>query len=513
MFKLKFRQLPAFDSNSCLFVALLGIVFILLNYLYLAVFFLPLNMASLFYMALIECSTFGLSFELTEFILEYLFTQLVVPAKHEITNYPPVAILYCTCDDLNSEALSRIAAQDYPNLHIFILDDSRRQDHQNFLDSLGMTVIRRTQRRGGKAGNLNHWLSLYANQFPYLIVLDADSILTRDFARKMIAHAEHPANFDVAFFESMIVPWNTQEPFALHQAVLARCMRRVPIRVANRFRYGFSAGHNNLIRTKALQAVGGFTEEYVAEDYATCIRLLNQNWRSITLPIDSYERTPANIKEYARRRMRHTCQTFQLTSLGIRGLSWPARLRLVKGLIFYCQPMLYLLGAILLTYLNFDHLLHHPGTPANASLKYPPAYFLFFALWCLILTLQTGGLLVRARAEHVAANRCVKAMLFETALFNATAWLIVRRVVKYLFQDRGHLEFEVTGAQDPPTFGGILKMASPVLLIYLMALVSVLMNPALSGLNLSWILPGIISPLIVYWQQERYVRQSQAELA
>ena len=505
------RIAPA--SSSFLFVGLFGAIFLLLNCFYFIVFFLQLNLIALFYLVLVEYFTFGLAFELAEFILEFMFPALIVPSREEATDFPAVAVLYCTCDDLNSQALRHLG-QDYPNLRIFILDDSRRQEHRAVIDSLGITVVRRAHHGGGKAGNLNNWLMLYGDQFPYFIILDADSILAPDFARKMIAYAEHPANSDVAIFESMVVPWNIEESFARHQAVLARCLRGLQTRVANRFHCGFSAGHNNLIRTGAVRMVGGFTENYVAEDYATSIRLLNQNWRCITVPVDSYERAPANLQEYAKRRMRHACQTFQLTSLGLHGLSWPARLRLVKSLFFYGQSAVYLAGAIFLSYLNFNYMAHHAGMTATESVKDFSGYFAFLALWCSILLLQIGCMLVRARAQHVEMNKCFKAMLFEAALFQLTAWPTTRRLLQYWLRDGRRLEFDVTATQAAPTFSGILKMAGPALLIYVSALISVLMNPVLSGLNLTWILPAVFSPIVIYWHQEpRHGRRNETKLA
>ncbi len=502
---------PSYSRH--LFIGLFGIAFALFNLAYFVLLSLPLDLLALLYLLLIEYGTFGLAYEITELILEQLLPEIIVPFEPPTAQGPAVAILYCICDDLNHGALECLQQCVYSNLRIFILDDSCHHDYSKTTDALGVTVVRRDNRVGYKAGNLNNWLTLYGHLFPYFIVLDTDSILPTDFVTRMVGYAEHPLNNDVAMFESAIVPWNTTSPFTYHQSVLARCGRRIPLKVGNRFWSNLSVGHNDLFRTAAIREAGGFSEDYVAEDYATCVKLLNRSWRCVAVPVDSYERVPANIAEYSKRRIRHACQTFQLGSLNVQGLTWAARLRLIKAVYYYTQPVVSMIAAILLIYLNASHIAVNLKMPGNHGVANFGDYLWFTGFWVLIWLLPIIILLVRAKALHLPAGECLETLLFEAAVFSVTAWSVVCGQVRYWVRGRRHLEFEITGTEPRPSFGRVLKMAGPGLVIYLASLVSVLLNPILSGLNLLWLAPAVLSPLIVYrYQEARHDRRSENQL-
>ena len=75
---------------------------------------------------------------------------------------PRVLLLYCTCNDFNAEALETCMRQRYDHFHTVILDDSKDEEYKRKIDEFAqthdVTVVRRENRVGFKAGNLNNYL-------------------------------------------------------------------------------------------------------------------------------------------------------------------------------------------------------------------------------------------------------------------------------------------------------------------------------------------------------------------
>src|SRR5207249_2556238 len=118
----------------------------------------------------------------------------------------------------------------------------------NLANQFGYYVLRRATRRGFKAGNLNHWFKVFASNYKYLVVFDSDSHADNNFVSRMVEYAEHPANRNIAIFQSAILPWNQQSLFARILGVIAPARIRVLKRTADRMGFMFSFGHNYLIR-------------------------------------------------------------------------------------------------------------------------------------------------------------------------------------------------------------------------------------------------------------------------
>ena len=85
----------------------------------------------------------------------------------EMNYQPDVAILYTTCNDFLESSVISCLHQDYSNYKVYILDDSNDPDYIETIDSFGrkhserVQIIRRKDREGFKAGNMNHALEQY----------------------------------------------------------------------------------------------------------------------------------------------------------------------------------------------------------------------------------------------------------------------------------------------------------------------------------------------------------------
>ena len=103
-----------------------------------------------------------------------------------------VAVLYTTCNDFVEESALSCVNLEYRNFKMYILDDSSDVQMKSRIDRFAarypdqVKVIRRADRRGFKAGNLNHALSRYVTE-PLFAIVDADEILPRDFLSRMVA--------------------------------------------------------------------------------------------------------------------------------------------------------------------------------------------------------------------------------------------------------------------------------------------------------------------------------------
>lgn len=183
-----------------------------------------------------------------------------------------IALLYCTADDLNPAALRESSAQDIP-VDLYLLDDSTTTQSRASVDAiaadLGAQVLRRADRVAAKARNLNHALSLVADETEAIVVLDSDTVIPRDFARRCAAVLA--SDDRIACVQAVPVA-SGQSAFARFFGPLVRSHAR--INHATRSRIGFPAfvGRGAMLRYATLRQVGGFPAA-VSEDLALSVRL------------------------------------------------------------------------------------------------------------------------------------------------------------------------------------------------------------------------------------------------
>ncbi|MEZ4893405.1 MAG: glycosyltransferase [Saprospiraceae bacterium] len=107
---------------------------------------------------------------------------------------PAIALLYTTCNDFVEESVESCVRQHYNNYKVYILDDSSQQSFKDQVDAFAaeypdrVTVVRRPDRKGFKAGNMNYGLANHAINEPYFAIADADEILPTDFPEQNCCH-------------------------------------------------------------------------------------------------------------------------------------------------------------------------------------------------------------------------------------------------------------------------------------------------------------------------------------
>ena len=219
---------------------------------------------------------------------------------------PAVAVLYTTCNDFVERSALSCVALSYSDYHVYILDDSADPGVRERVDAFAaghldrVTIVRRTDRRGFKAGNLNHALSGVVKE-PYFAVVDADEVL--------------PVNFISGLLPRLLADDNCGFVQANHRSrpgadsALARDMGvgidihwkwYQPLRNA----YGFVMflGHGALLRRSCWEKVGGFPE-IVSEDLAYAIAIRDKGYFGVFAEdVVCFEEFPETVRAF---RIRH----------------------------------------------------------------------------------------------------------------------------------------------------------------------------------------------------------------
>lgn len=218
---------------------------------------------------------------------------------------PLVALLYTTCNDFQEQAINSHLGQDYPSYHVFILDDSTEAYYQKKIDKAALyhsdkiSVIRRNNRNGFKAGNLNHALKVIGNQYSYFSVSDSDTILPPNYISALLPYVTDP---QIAYAQSAQISNPGQV------SLFARCMGINTDIHFNHYavtknKYGFVMwyGHGALMRRDIWESLGGFPE-IVTEDLAYSMEIRAAGFEGVFVPaVKCYEDFPPTYQQYRKR--------------------------------------------------------------------------------------------------------------------------------------------------------------------------------------------------------------------
>jgi cellulose synthase/poly-beta-1,6-N-acetylglucosamine synthase-like glycosyltransferase len=188
-----------------------------------------------------------------------------------------VVAVYCTYNDFSSTSLEACMHQDYPHVKYVILDDSTDQVYKDQIDEFAaeknIEVVRRTDKTGFKAGNLNNYLS--KAEYDFFIILDSDEVISKNFVTRAL-------DYFAAYPNAGIVQAN-------HIATRNRnkFMRLFSIGVNSHWptyqtvKHGFGflslLGHGAMVSRECYFAAGGFPH-LVAEDLCMSIEARNKGY-------------------------------------------------------------------------------------------------------------------------------------------------------------------------------------------------------------------------------------------
>jgi cellulose synthase/poly-beta-1,6-N-acetylglucosamine synthase-like glycosyltransferase len=448
---------------------------------------------------------FSFAFVFSKRLLSLSLPPFRLPALDRLPGRRRVAILYATMNDVVPECVRAIRPT-YP-CAAFILDDSSDPAKRAIVDGLakemGFRVLRRENRRAFKAGALNNWFHAFGSGYDYVVLLDADSLLPADWVEHALRYAEHPDNADLAIFQGMVNIWNTDRPFPgalapAHKMSQDEWERKLAGYLGTVVCYG----HNVMIRTEAIRAIGGFDERYVSEDFATAVKLADAGFGSTFVPLHSWEAMPENVRGFIKRQTKWTRGSMEFFSFVPRSrIPWHKKAILLMipwGHLAYVSIFVAILLAVFGRISSFNAFVAFGENLFAAPLEYIwsiPLFRFIIALtavtsvFTLAKILQVGlGFFDFYRARMV--SRAVGAIMLPHE---------VRSMVVYLI-DRQR-RFPVTPKDEPPmTMREILTMGrGTVALIGLLSLGLLLVNPVGLYYNILWLVPFYTSPIVLHY--------------
>lgn len=228
-----------------------------------------------------------------------------VPAYARVAD-PRVVLVYCTCNDFSADSLLRSMRQDYRNVDVVILDDSSRPEYLAQVDAFGaehgVRVVRRADRAGYKAGNLNNYLG--TAEFDYFVILDSDEIIPPAYISRVLDYFARYRNAGIV--QANHVATRNRNAF----------MRMFSIGVDSHWiayqtvkdRYGFLSllGHGAMVSRECYRAAGGFPH-VVAEDLCFSIAARDAGYLTVFAPdVVCEEEYPVDYLAFKKRHSKWT---------------------------------------------------------------------------------------------------------------------------------------------------------------------------------------------------------------
>ena len=239
-----------------------------------------------------------------------------------------VAILYTTCNDFVEESALSCVYLEYSNFKVYILDDSSDETIKTRIDNFEekysdrVKVIRRADRKGFKAGNLNHALEKYVSE-PLFAIVDADEILPRNFLNRMVPRLM--ADPKCGFVQANHIcnrQGNNKLKHDLSIGVDIHWKWYQPLR--NKYGFVMFLGHGALLRTSCWKQVNGFPE-LVSEDLAFAIAIREHGYYgTFAEDVVCMEDFPQSVRAF---RVRHIKWTRGTCEFLANCMSWLVRSR------------------------------------------------------------------------------------------------------------------------------------------------------------------------------------------
>jgi membrane glycosyltransferase len=218
---------------------------------------------------------------------------------------------------------------------------------------------RRAVNSGRKAGNIAEWIGRCGDRYGFMVILDADSVMSGETLLALVAAME--ANPRTGIIQTLAIAANRQSTFAralqfagrLYGPMLGFGSSFWQLGEANYY------GHNAIIRVSAfadhchLPVLSGrppLGGEILSHDFVEAALIRRGGWYVWLCPelSGSFEELPPNVVDYAVRDRRWTQGNLQHARLiGMRGLHWMSRLHLGMGIVAFLASPFWLLLLVL----------------------------------------------------------------------------------------------------------------------------------------------------------------------
>ena len=271
------------------------------------------------------------------------------------------------------------------NFDLFILSDTTDPDiwvhevaaFQSVRESeeLGSHIFyrRRSANAGKKAGNVADWCRRWGANYEYMLVLDADSLMTGESLVKLAAIIEKNPDFGLVQTVPISIGRNTL--FARLQQFAGRLYGPMLATGLSFWHRGTSNfwGHNAIIRTRAFIESAGlpilpgkppFGGQILSHDFVEAALLNRAGWRVCMVPdlVGSYEEIPPSLIDFAVRDRRWAQGNLQHSRvLFASGLHWVSRVHMAMGIMAYVSALFWLLFLVFALALTFQSIYTVPN--------------------------------------------------------------------------------------------------------------------------------------------------------
>jgi Membrane glycosyltransferase len=223
---------------------------------------------------------------------------------------------------------------------------------------------RRFNNVGKKAGNVEDFVTQWGARYDYMVVLDADSLMSADALTTLMC--EMDADPSVGLLQTLPHLQGGHSLFARLQQFAGAVYGPVVARGITAWQGddGNYWGHNAIIRVRAFAAAAGlpvlpgkkpFGGAIMSHDFVEAALLRRAGWSVRMLPElhGSWEESPPTLLDMATRDRRWAQGNMQhMAVLSAKGLRWPNRVHMVIGVFSYLASPLWLLlisAGVLLT--------------------------------------------------------------------------------------------------------------------------------------------------------------------
>lgn len=280
----------------------------------------------------------------------------------------------------------------------FVLSDTRQaavaeaeeRTWRTQVDELGahgrLFYRRRADNVGRKSGNIAEFVRNWGGSYEYMIVLDADSIMSGTALVSMAQVME--ANPDVGIIQTVTLLAGRETLFARLLQFVVRLNGPMYSSGLAFWQLGESNywGHNAILRLRAfathcsLPRLSGsppFGGEILSHDIVESAFMRRAGYKIWLVPDipGSWEEVPSNMIDFVARDRRWAQGNLQhFRVIPMRGLHWLSRLHMLTGILSYVTAPIWLLALVLSSILICFTALH-------AHLYFQPGSYSLFPMW------------------------------------------------------------------------------------------------------------------------------------
>ncbi|GEO37332.1 glucan biosynthesis glucosyltransferase H [Skermanella aerolata] len=462
-------------------------------------------------------------------------TAVVLPIYNEdvTTVFAAVGVM--------ARSLARTGEVD--RIDLFVLSDTRDEaiwrEEERAYDVLlaetggkaGMPQVfyrRRLDNAGRKAGNLADFCTNWGHHYDFMVVLDADSLMSGDTIRRMIRLMED--NGRIGLIQTVSHPVNRETLFARIHQFAANLYTPLSVLGLNFWSQEDANywGHNAIVRIKAFMAhcdlpvlpgkapLGG---EILCHDVVEACLMRRGPWEVRLLPElgGTWEELPGNTIDYAGRDKRWCQGNLQhMRFLPAHGLRWPGRMHILMGIMCYLSAPIWFAFLVLSAgqlilgeerggYGLLTSGLFNPGAAASAMFALTLTLLFLPKVLSIAAVMADGkarrgfggglSLLASALLEQVFSTLQAPVLMAWYSRFVAST--LAGRIVAWDAQPRGDRGVGLGEA--------FQCHAGHVILGLVMAAAALLVGPVLFWWMSPIILGLVLSPALTSWSSRRSI--------